>query len=314
MHVVITGGSGLIGRALSRSLVADGHRVSVLSRSPDAVRLPQGVEARGWDGRTAAGWADLLEEADALVNLAGENLAGTGVLPEGWSAGRKALLRESRVAAGQAVIEALTIATRRPGVLVQASGVGYYGPHADEALDERSPPGRDFLAQLSVDWERSTAAAEEELGLRRVVIRTGVVLSGDGGALPRLVLPYRLFVGGPLGSGRQWVPWIHLADEVAAIRFLIDELRARGPFNLAAPNPVTNAALGQSLGRVLGRPSLLPAPAFVLRAVMGEVADVVLTGQRAVPAALEALGFRFRFPVLEPALRDLLTPGREAAA
>jgi hypothetical protein len=309
MHVVITGGSGLLGRALSRSLVADGHRVTVLSRRPDAARLPPGVGVRGWDAQTAFGWTGLIEEADALVNLAGENLAGSGILPQRWTPERKTLLRESRLGAGRAVIEALTAAARRPGVLVQASGVGYYGPRGDEPVAEGEPAGEDFLARLSVDWERSTAAAEA-LGLRRVVVRTGVVLSPHGGALPRLVLPFRLFAGGPLGTGRQWVPWIHVADEVAAIRFLIDTPAASGAYNLAAPAPVTNAELGRAIGQALGRPSLLPTPAFALRAVLGEVAEVVLTGQRAVPERLQALDFGFRFPALGPALGDLLGPGR----
>jgi uncharacterized protein (TIGR01777 family) len=263
------------------------------------------VEARRWDARTADGWGDLIATADAVVNLAGENLAGTGLLPARWSEAQKDRLRESRLEAGRAIVQAFLAAPTRPGVLVQASGVGFYGPLGDEPATEETPPGTDFLARLAIDWEASTQPLES-LGVRRVVVRTGVVLSREGGALPRLVLPYRLFAGGPLGSGRQWVPWIHLADEVAAIRFLIEEPRAAGTFNLVASDPVTNRDFGRVLGRVLSRPSLFPAPATVLRAVLGEVADLVLTGQRAVPARLQALGFRFRYPNLEPALRDLL--------
>jgi hypothetical protein len=306
MHVVIAGGTGLIGRALARSLLADGHRVSVLSRSAEPRHLPEGAVARRWDARTAAGWIDLVEEADALVNLAGESLAGSGPLPGRWTADRKAVIRDSRLGAGAAVAEALATAERRPAVLVQASGVGYYGPADDADLPEDAPAGEDFLARLAAEWEASTAGVEG-LGVRRAVVRTGIVLSGDGGALPRLALPFRLFAGGPLGSGRQWVPWIHIADEVGAIRFLIDHPEAEGAFNLVAPNPVTNADLARALGRVLGRPALLPTPAFALRAMMGEVADLVLTGQRALPARLERLGYRYRFPQVEPALRDLLT-------
>jgi len=305
MHVVIAGGTGLIGTALSRSLLAGGHRVTVLGRDPERARVGPGVEVRRWDARSAEGWVDLVESADAFVNLAGESLAGTGPLPARWTAGQKRRIRDSRLFAGRAVVEAFRAASRRPDVLVQASGVGYYGPLAEAIASEDAPAGSDFLARLAVDWEASTEPVET-LGVRRVVARTGVVLTMAGGALPRLVLPYRLFAGGPLGSGRQWVPWIHLADEVAAIRFLLDNAEARGPFNLTAPKAVTNAELGRTLGRVLGRPSWLPTPAFALRALMGEVADLVLTGQRVVPTQLQAAGFRFQFPELEPALRDLL--------
>jgi hypothetical protein len=305
MHVVIAGGTGLIGTALGRSLITDGHRVTVLGRDPGRARVAPGVALRRWDARSAEGWVDVVEGADAFVNLAGESLAGTGPLPARWTPAQKQRIRDSRLHAGRAVLEAFQAASSRPGVLVQASGVGYYGPLEDAVATEQTPAGSDFLARLAADWEASTAAVET-LGVRRVVARTGVVLAMAGGALPRLVLPYRLFAGGPLGSGRQWVPWIHLADEVAAIRFLIGEAAARGPFNLTAPGATTNAELGRTLGRVLGRPSLLPAPAFALRTLLGEVADLVLTGQRAVPAQLEAAGFRFRFPELEPALRDLL--------
>jgi hypothetical protein len=305
MRVVIAGGSGLIGGALTESLRADGHAVAILSRDPARCPAPDGVDVRRWDARTADGWLDLVETADAVVNLAGENLAGPGLLPARWNTAQKARIRDSRIEAGRGVVQAFLAAKTRPKVLVQASGVGFYGPLGDQPVTEEAPPGHDFLARLAMDWEASTQPLES-LGVRRVVARTGVVLSRGGGAFPRLVLPYRLFAGGPLGSGRQWVPWIHLADEVAAIRFLIDQPRAAGAFNLAAPEPVSNREFGRLLGRVLSRPSLFPAPALVLRAVLGEVADLVLTGQRAVPARLQALGFRFRYPTLEPALRDLL--------
>lgn len=305
MRVVVAGGSGLIGGALTHSLRADGHSVAILSRDPARVPRTDGVEVRRWDARTADGWLDLVESADAVVNLAGESLAGPGLIPGRWDASRKDRIRDSRIAAGRAIVQAFLAATTRPTVLVQASGVGFYGPLGDQPANEETPPGHDFVARLAIDWEASTQPLEP-LGVRRVVVRTGVVLSRDGGAFPRLVLPYRLFAGGPLGSGRQWVPWIHLADEVAAIRFLMEEPRAAGAFNLTAPEPVTNRDFGRAVGRVLSRPSLFPAPALVLRAVLGEVADLVLAGQRALPARLQALGFRFRYPTLEPALRDLL--------
>ena len=301
MRVIIAGGTGLIGRALAADLAAGGREVIVLSRSPErATGLPAGVRAERWDGRTAQGWGHLVNGAEAMVNLAGENLAAGRWTPE-----RRRRIRDSRIHAGEAVVAAIGAADAKPRVLIQASAVGYYGPRGNEELTETAPPGNDFLARLCLAWEASTAAVES-FGIRRASIRTGIVLSPRGGALPRLILPFRFFAGGPLGNGRQWYPWIHLADEVAAIRFLIETEAAAGPANLTAPHPVTNAALSTTIGRVLGRPALLPAPGFALRLALGDMATVVLDGQRAVPSRLLALGFRFRFPDVEEALRDLL--------
>jgi uncharacterized protein (TIGR01777 family) len=303
MHVLITGGTGLIGRAVAAELVGSGHRVTVLSRRPgDAARegLPAGVQVARWDGRSTEGWVELADGADAIVNLAGASI-GAGR----WSAAQKEVIRRSRLEAGQAVTAAVQRAERKPRVVVQASGVGYYGPRGDEVVTEATPPGDDFLARVAVEWERSTAGVAD-LGVRHVVIRTGLVLSAEGGSLPRLVLPFRLFAGGPMGSGRQWYAWIHIADEAAAIRFLIEHESAQGPFNLTAPQPATNREFAAVLGRVMRRPSFFPAPAFALRAALGEMADLVLTGQRVVPERLQGLGFTFRFPTLEAALRDLL--------
>jgi len=300
-RVVITGGSGLIGSALARELGQAGRDVVVLSRDPERLDVqPIGVRAVRWDGRTAGGWRELADGAEAIVNLAGENI-GAGR----WTVERKERIRQSRLAAGAAVLDAIGAARRKPQVLVQASAVGYYGARGDELVTEETPPGNDFLAQTCVAWEASTAPVES-LGVRRVVARTGVVLSRAGGALPRMVTPYRFFVGGPLGSGRQWLPWIHLADEVGAIRFLIETAEARGAFNLTAPAPLPNALFGRALGRVLRRPSLLPAPAFALRRLLGEMSLVVLEGQRAVPERLLALRYPFQYPEAKPALENLL--------
>ncbi|MGC8781875.1 MAG: TIGR01777 family oxidoreductase [Anaerolineae bacterium] len=306
MRIIITGGTGQIGRALAKELVFGGYEVVVLSRRPAQVSgLPERVEVAAWDGRTAQGWGRLADGALAIVNLAGENLAGGGFLPARWTAERKQLIRESRLAAGRAVVEAVAQAQLKPRVLIQASGIGHYGNRGDEVLTEAAAAGDDFLAQLTVAWEASTADVARA-GVRHVSIRSGVVLSPTEGALARLLLPYRFFVGGPFGSGRQWLSWIHPADEVAAIRFLIEHPQASGPFNLCAPEPLTNAEFGRTLGRVLGRPSWLPVPAFALRLALGEVASTVLEGQRAIPRKLLDLGFRFRFPDAESALRDLL--------
>jgi len=302
MRVIITGGTGLIGRALARQLAASGREVVVLTRNPNRpAQLPTGVRAERWDGVTPEGWGPLVEDAEAIVNLAGESLSAGS-----WTSERKRMILESRLSAGQAVVQAVERASRRPRVLIQASAVGYYGPHGDEEIAEDSAAGTDFLAEVCVRWEASTAAVEA-LGVRRAVIRSGLVLSGKGGALPRMVMPFWLFAGGPLGSGRQWYSWIHLADEVAAIRFLMESDGASGAFNLTAPNPVTNTLFSRIVGRVLGRPAVLRMPALVLRLVFGEMAMVLLEGQRVVPRRLLEMGFGFRFPELEAALRDLLS-------
>lgn len=300
MRVVITGGTGLIGRALSASLAADGHEVIVPSRSPQrALAFPDGVRVVRWDARTAQGWGELVDGADAIVNLAGQNIFGR------WTAEYKRRIRESRLEAGQAVVEAVEQAKTKPKVVVQASGVGYYGPRGDEIVTEDASAGEGYLGRTAVAWEGSTAPVEG-LGVQRAIARIGIVLSTKGGALPKMLLPFRLFVGGRLGDGSQWFPWIHIADAVRALRFLMENDRAQGPFNLAAPNPLTNAQFTRALGRVLGRPSFLRVPSFAVRLVFGEMSTLVLDGQRAVPRHLEELGFDFRFPQIEAALEDLL--------
>jgi uncharacterized protein (TIGR01777 family) len=308
MRILITGGTGLIGRPLVNALTRDGHEVIVLTRDPKraAAVLPAGARAHPWDARTATGWGHLADGADAIINLAGESIAGTGKIPSRWTAERRKRIHESRVYAGLAVVDAVEAAAVKPKVLIQASAVGYYGQRSDDViLTEEAPPGQDFLGETCVAWEASTAPVEE-LGVRRVIIRTGLVLAVEGGPLPLLILQHRLFAGGRLGSGRQYWPWIHLHDEIAAIGFLLTNEKASGPFNLTAPNPVTAAEFSRVLGRVMNRPSLLPAPAFALRLVLGEIATLVLDGQRAVPKKLLDLGFKFRFAELFYALRDLV--------
>lgn len=307
MRVIITGGTGFIGRNLAAELAASGHEVILLSRSPAQARgLPAGVRAERWDGRSAQGWGPLADAAGAIVNLAGENLAGAGLLPARWTPERKALIRQSRLDAGRAVVEAVSAARSKPRAVIQASGIGHYGAIADRVLTEADPPGADFLARLTVEWEASTAAVVAQ-GVRHVSIRSAAVLSPAEGALPRLMLPMRLCVGGPLGSGRQGFAWIHPADEAAAIRFLIEHEAAAGPFNLVAPQPTTYAEFARTLARVMRRPYWLPTPGFALRGLLGEAASIVLEGQCAAPQKLLDLGFAFRFPTAEAALRDLLS-------
>jgi hypothetical protein len=306
MRIILTGGTGLIGRALAADLAGDNHEVILLSRAPERVAgLPAGVRAERWDARTAEGWGALADGADAIVNLAGESISGQGFIPGRWTTERKRRIRESRLNAGRAVVQAVESSSSKPRVVIQASGAGYYGPHGDEDVTEEMPAGNEWFEKVAVEWEASTAQVET-LGVRRAIIRSGVVLSIEGGALPRLLLPFRFFVGGPLGSGRQWFPWIHIADEVRAIRFLIENPTAGGPFNLTAPNLLTNAEFSQVIGRVFRRPAFVPVPAFALRLLLGEMSMVLLEGQKAISQRLQDSGFTFRFPEAEVALRDLL--------
>ena len=302
MRILITGGTGLIGSALSRSLVEDGYEVTILTRSPERqqAQAQGGLVFEEWDGETVADWGQQVSKVDAIVNL-----AGAGIAEGRWTSARKQRIRESRIRTGQALVSAIEGSGTVPKVLIQSSAVGYYGPGDDQALSEDASPGSDFLAGVCVDWEASTAPVES-LGVRRVVIRTGVVLSAQGGALPRMTLPFRLFAGGPLGSGRQYFPWIHIDDEVAAIRFLLEDEQASGPFNLAAPNPPANKEFVRHLGQVMGRPSLMPTPSIALRTLFGEMSTVLLDGQRAVPSRLQEAGYQFIFPDPVAALRDLL--------
>jgi uncharacterized protein len=300
MRVVITGGSGLIGSAVAREMGGAGHEVVVLTRDLSKVKtLPANTRAAQWDGRTGDGWASLLDGDTAIVHLAGESIAAGR-----WTASRKRRIRASRVESGGAVLAAIRQAKEKPKTLLQGSAVGIYGPCGDEVATEGHPRGTDFLAEVCVDCEASTVEAEA-LGVRRAVLRTGVVLSGEGGALPKMALPFRLGVGGPVGGGHQWFPWIHLADEVGAIRFLLEQEDARGPFNLTAPQPLTNRDFSRVLGKALHRPSLAPAPGFALRLVLGEMAEMLLNGQRAVPQRLLEMGYAFRFPEALQALRNL---------
>lgn len=313
MRVVITGGTGLIGRALAASLAADKHEVIVLSRNPQYARsMPKGVKVESWDSDTAAGWGKLVDGADAVVNLAGESIAGNSlfaILFKRWSGGQKRRILESRVDAGSAVVQAIEQAKKKPGVLIQASAVGYYGTARQEELTEDAARGNDFQARVCWEWETSTAKVEM-LGVRRAITRSGVVLSPKGGVLPVIMLPFKFFAGGRLGSGRQWFPWIHIADEVGAIRFLIENSNARGAFNLTAPQQVTNAQFAKALGRVMRRPSFFPTPAFLLRLALGEKKTIVLDGQRPIPKRLTDMGFKFQFPDVEAALRDCLRKGK----
>ncbi|HEY2292426.1 MAG TPA: TIGR01777 family oxidoreductase [Thermoanaerobaculia bacterium] len=301
MRIVITGGTGLIGSAVAREMGSAGHEVVVLTRDPSRMGpLPPNTRAAQWDGKTAGDWAKLLDGDTVIVHLAGDSIAAGR-----WTEEKKRRIRDSRVESGRAVLEAVRQAKAKPRALLQGSAVGYYGDAGDEVVSELHPPGKDFLANVCVEWEASTAEVAA-MGVRRPVLRTGVVLSDQGGALPRMALPFRMLAGGPLGNGRQWLSWIHEVDEVGAIRFLIEREDVDGPFNLTAPAPLTNRDLSRALGQVLHRPSFAPAPGFALRLLLGEMADALLHGQRAVPRRLLDLGYVFRYPEALGALRSLL--------
>jgi len=310
MRILITGGTGLIGRPLSQALTSEGHEVIMLSRQPEKVKdAPAGVKVQKWDGKSAEGWGQLADGASAIVNL-----AGAGIADQRWSTERKQLIRQSRIDAGKAVMAAIAAATTKPGVLIQASAVGYYGvQNGDAQLAETASPGADFLAKVCFDWEASTAPVSK-FGVRRAIIRTGVVLSNEGGAFPKQVMPFKFFAGGPVGSGKQWYPWIHIDDQVRAIQFLIADDKASGAFNLTAPNPVTNKEFGQILGEVMGKPAIMPAPGFTMKTVFGEMSIILLEGQRAIPQKLIDLGFKFKYATAQEALRALLGAQTATAA
>lgn len=294
--IVLAGGSGFLGSKLRARLERNGHRVLNLTRSP---RPGQPSDVAWQPDGTGGQLAPHLEGAAAVVNLAGENIAGAF-----WSEGRKAKLRNSRLLATRTLARAIGACAHPPKALINASAVGYYGPRGDETVTERTPPGSDFLARLCVDWEQEARAVESP-NTRLAIIRTGLVLDADGGALKKMLLPFKLGLGATLGAGDQYMPWIHADDWVSLVTWLIESERTTGAFNGSAPAPVTNRDFTRTLGRVLRRPAVFHAPAFVLRIGLGEMADMLLTGQRVLPAAAEELGFRFAHRELEPALRSL---------
>jgi uncharacterized protein len=301
MRVAVTGATGMIGSAVVRALVERGDEVTALSRNAERAAEVLGVPAETWaDPEAERPPLDALRGRDAVVHLLGE------VIAQRWSDEAKREIRDSRVLSTRNLVAALgeLAAEERPRVLVSGSGAGWYGQRGDERLDESvAEPGDDFLAQLSHDWEAEARAAEE-LGVRVVLSRTGVVLSDSGGALEKMLPFFKAGIGGPVAGGRQYVPWVHRDDVVGATMFALDNEAVRGPVNVTAPEPVTNRELSRTLGRVLRRPAFAPVPALAVKALYGDMAQIVTTGQRAVPARLTELGYSFRQPDLEPALRD----------
>ncbi|MEK6229871.1 MAG: TIGR01777 family oxidoreductase [Actinomycetota bacterium] len=302
MKVTVTGATGTLGAQLVKLLTARGDEVTVLSRNADSAREKLGGDVRAleWrDPKAEVPPAESLAGQDAVVHLIGEPVA------QRWSEDSKREIRDSRVLSTRNLVAALRDVdpAQRPEVLVSQSATGWYGPRGDEPVDESEPAAGDFLARVCVEWEAEARAAEE-LGMRVAVTRTGVVLSEDGGALEKMLPPFKLGVGGPVAGGKQYVPWIHTDDVVAGLAFALDTEGASGPVNLTAPEPVTNKELSKALGRVLKRPAIAPVPALAIKVLYGEMAIIVTTGVRAVPKRLQELGYAFRQPELERALRS----------
>ncbi len=290
MRIIVTGGTGFLGSALSESLAADGHDVVALSR------VAGGTYRNVRHLPTPGGYREI-DGADAVINL-----AGAGIADQRWTAARKTVLLQSRVTVTRAVVEACARATSKPKVLVSGSAIGYYGSSLAARFDESSPVGTDFLGQLCASWEQE-ARAVEALGIRCVLIRTGLVLGPNGGLLKKMTPPFKMCVGGPIGSGRQWMSWIHLDDWVAMVRLAISHDAIRGPMNLVAPEPVTNREFSHALGKALHRPSLFTLPEVAVRVMFGELADgALLASQHVAPKAALAAGYRFKYPEVQAAL------------
>lgn len=295
MNIMISGGTGLLGTALTKSLLADGHKVFILSRT---YTKRSDVQIIKWDARTPDGWGHLVNEMDVVIHLAGRS---TSAWP--WSAAKKKSFEDSRILPGLALAQAIQAATRRPSLFVQVSGINHYGLHGDLA-DESTPPGDDFLAQLTVKWEGATQSVER-LGVRRLVLRTPPVLSRDNVIMKLIALPVQLFVGGPIGSGKQPFPWIHIKDWVSAVRYLMADESARGVYNMIAPSQTSLADFTKILANVLHRPYWFPVPAFLMRNVLGEMSVLILEGRFSQPKRLLESGYTFQFPGPREALTDL---------
>jgi uncharacterized protein len=308
MRIVIAGGTGFLGGPLAEVYAEEGHDVRVLTRSlppgesrHDSGTGVPGITRVGWqpDGQSGP-WAAALDGADAVVNL-----AGAGIADRRWTPQRKAELRDSRIVPTRSLVAAIASAAAAPPVLVSASGVNYYGASGAEPKTEAAPPGGDFLAHVCEDWEAEARRAQSA-STRVVPLRSGVVLERTGGALPRMITPFRFFAGGPIGSGRQYISWIHRIDWVEMVRWIVETPAVTAPLNATAPVPVTSREFARALGRALHRPSLVPAPGFALRMALGEMAEaLLLTGARIVPARAQALGFHFRYPEIDLAFRGI---------
>lgn len=299
MKIVLAGATGFIGQRLVRQLQQEGHSLTLLTRHRPAPNQPNNTFAL-WDAKTVGDWARHIDGADAVINLAGEPIAA-----KRWTHAQKERILSSRLNATGAIVDAIAKAAKKPEVLINASAVGYYGDVKKEEVTESHPPAEDFLGTTCARWEQAAREAERS-GVRVVLVRTGIVLEQNGGALKKMLLPFRLFAGGPLGTGDQWFPWIHIDDEVGAIVFALANKNLSGPVNLAAPEPATMREFCKAMGRAMGRPSWAPVPGFALQILLGEMSTMLLGGQKVVPKKLQEAGYRFKFPQLDVALRDAL--------
>jgi uncharacterized protein len=308
MKIVMTGSTGFIGRALCAVLVQGGHRITVLTRHTGQThqRSDLPVQAVEWNARDSGPWEQALEGVDAVINLAGASIADAR-----WTDTRKQLITDSRVLTTRLLVRALSRWSSRPATFISASGIGYYGATDDRRLDEGAARGDGFLADLCLAWE-SEALRAAEFGARVVMLRTGMVLEQDGGALPKMLLPFRLFAGGPIMPGSQWVSWIHRRDHIGLIQWALSTPTVSGPINAVAPEPVTMKTFCEVLGRVLHRPSWLPVPRFALNVLLGELGTLMTTGQRVIPAKATTGGYQFQYPTLESALKAILMETRDA--
>lgn len=308
--VVLTGGTGLIGKNLVRALTERGDKVVLLVRNPEKAKseLPNLAGYHAWDAMSEGGeWTKAFASADAVVHLAGTPVAAR------WNDSYKKQIYDSRIISTRNVVSAIAEAQTKPKVFITASGVGYYGNQSygkdEPMLDESAPPATDFLAKVCIDWEKEAFEAEKS-NVRAVAVRTGVVLSTKGGALEKMLTPFKLFAGGPIGSGKQWVSWIHIDDEVGLYLFAIDNEKVTGALNAVAPTPVQMQDFAETLGKILSRPAIFPVPKAALEMLFGEAANVIAEGQRVVPKRALELGFFFKYPTLEGALRDLLAKNK----
>ncbi len=303
MNIVVVGGTGFIGKQLVSRLSSEGHLVVLLTRNPEQRSPVANIKIVQWDGRNSGAWTEHIGASYAVVNLAGESIGA-----KRWSPSRKAGIIESRIYATRAIVAAIRSSAKKPAVLINASAVGYYGPIPEGDVAEDMRKGNGFLADVCAKWEQEARVAEEG-GIRVVITRFGVVLGKNGGALERMMLPFKLFAGGPIGSGRQWFPWVHIDDVVGAIMFALKTPALSGAVNVAAPEGVRMKEFCASLGKAMSRPSWAPVPAFVLKVVLGELSSMVLTGQKVVPRKLQSAGYAFQFSTLEAALRNVVNKG-----
>lgn len=308
MNIVVTGATGFIGRPLCAHLLALGHRVTVLSRDAGRAQAALGdqIKSLTWGAQTGEAWKKVVGSADAIIHLAGESVAGAK-----WTPAYKAQIRSSRVDSTRLLVDAMREAERKPSVLISTSAIGYYGDRKDETVTEKSSPNNDFLAEVCVAWEAEARKAEI-LGVRVTRMRIGIVL-GPGGALEKMlhplplpINPYKLGAGGPMGSGKQWMSWVHLDDVIGLYTWALLNTEVQGAVNVTSPNPVTNAEFAHAIGEFFHRPTLVPIPAFALRALLGDFAQSLLTGQKALPEVAEKLGYHFKYATLAAALRAIL--------